>query len=91
MHWVDLEGSGGEGGGRGDWDGVQMLSHGCFISMYDKIHYNKKKKKRLQDISVMVIHSVWLGRVFKMDPEENAFGKVGGCFLPCLRALDFIL
>ena len=50
-----------------------------------------KKKKRLQDISVMVIHSVWLGRVFKMDPEENAFGKVGGCFLPCLRALDFIL
>ena len=21
-----------------------METHGCFISMYDKIHYNKKKK-----------------------------------------------
>ena len=41
MHWEDLEGSGGEGGGRGDWDGEHMQIHGCFISMYDKIHYNK--------------------------------------------------
>ena len=24
MHWEDLEGSGGEGGGRGDWDGEHM-------------------------------------------------------------------
>ena len=25
-------------------DGEHMYTHGCFISMYDKIHYNKKKK-----------------------------------------------
>ena len=24
LHWEDLEGSGGEGGGRGDWDGEHM-------------------------------------------------------------------
>ena len=45
VHWEDLEGSGGEGGGRGDQDGEHMLTHGSFISMYDKIHYNKKSKK----------------------------------------------
>ena len=44
MHWEDLEGSGREGGGRGERDGEHMQTHGCFISMYDKIHYNKKKK-----------------------------------------------
>ena len=45
MHWKDLEGSGGEGGGRGDQDGEHMQTHGCYISMYDKIHYNIKNKK----------------------------------------------
>ena len=45
VHWEDLEGSDGEGGGRGDWKGEYMYTHGCFISMYDKIHYNTKKKK----------------------------------------------
>ena len=39
VHWEDLEGSGGEGGGRGDRDGEYMYIHGCFISLYDKIHY----------------------------------------------------
>ena len=28
-----------KGGGRGDQDGEHMETHGCFISMYDKIHY----------------------------------------------------
>ena len=37
--WEDLEGAGGEGGGRGEWDGGHMQTNGCFISMYDKIHY----------------------------------------------------
>ena len=37
--WEDLEGAGGEGGGRGDWDGEDMWTQGLFISMYDKIHY----------------------------------------------------
>ena len=36
---------GGEGGGRGDRDGEDMWTQGLFISMYDKIHYKKKKKK----------------------------------------------
>ena len=34
------EGSGGGGGVRGDRDGEHMQIHGCFISMYDKTHYN---------------------------------------------------
>ena len=37
--WEDLEGAGGEGGGRGDRDGKDMWTQGLFISMYDKIHY----------------------------------------------------
>ena len=45
MHWENLEGVGGEGGGRGDGDGEHMETHGCFISMYDKIHYKLKKKE----------------------------------------------
>ena len=28
VHWEDPEGSGGEGGGRGDWDGEHMYIHG---------------------------------------------------------------
>ena len=42
--WEDLEGAGGEGGGRGDRDGEGMWTQGLFISMYDKIHYKKIKK-----------------------------------------------
>ena len=42
--WEDLEGAGGEGGGRGDRDGEDMWTQGLFISMYDKIHYKLKKK-----------------------------------------------
>ena len=46
--WEDLEGVGGEGGGRGDRDGEDMWTQGLFISMYDKIHYkNKKIKKKI--------------------------------------------
>ena len=47
VHWEDPEGSGGEGGGRGDRDGEHMWIHGWFISMYDKTHYNKKKRKKI--------------------------------------------
>ena len=42
--WEDLEGVGGEGGARGDRDGEDMWTKGLFISMYDKIHYKKKKR-----------------------------------------------
>ena len=48
VHWEDLEGSGGEGGGRRDGDGEHMQTHGCFISMYDKIHYNIKNLKKIK-------------------------------------------
>ena len=48
MHWEDPEGAGGEGGGRGDRDAEHMSTHGCFISMYDKTHYNKKNLKNLK-------------------------------------------
>ena len=44
--WEDLEGAGREWGGRGDRDGEDMWTQGLFISMYDKIHYKQKKKKK---------------------------------------------
>ena len=44
--WEDMEGMGGEGGGKGDGDGGDMLTQSRFISMYDKIHYKLKIKKK---------------------------------------------
>ena len=38
VNWEDPEGSGREGGGRGDRDGEYTYIHGWF--MYDKNHYN---------------------------------------------------
>ena len=40
VHWDDPEGWDGEGGGRGVQDGEHMYTHGGFMSMYSKIHYN---------------------------------------------------
>ena len=43
VHWDDLEGWDGEGGGRGVQDGEHMYTHGWFMSMYVKNHYNTVK------------------------------------------------
>ena len=40
VHWDDPEGWDGEGGGRGVQDGEHVYTHGLFMSMYDKTHYN---------------------------------------------------
>ena len=40
VHWDDPEGWDGEGDGRGIQGGEHMYTHGRFISMYDKNHYN---------------------------------------------------
>ena len=40
VHWDDPEGWDGEGGGRGVQDGEHMYTHGWFMSMYGKKHYN---------------------------------------------------
>ena len=40
VHWDDPEGWNGEGGGRGVQDGEHMYTHGRFMSMYGKTHYN---------------------------------------------------
>ena len=40
VHWEDPEGWDGEGGGRGLPDGEHMYTHGWFMSMYGKNHYN---------------------------------------------------
>ena len=40
VHWDDLEGWDGEGGGRRVQDGEHMYTHGWFMSMYGKNHYN---------------------------------------------------
>ena len=36
VHWDDLEGWDGEGGGKGVQDGEHMYTHGGFMPMYDK-------------------------------------------------------
>ena len=40
VHWDDPEGWDAEGGGRGIQDGEHMYTHGWFMSMYGKNHYN---------------------------------------------------
>ena len=40
MHWNDPKGWDGDGGARGVQDGEHMYTHGWFISMYVKNHYN---------------------------------------------------
>ena len=40
VHWEDPEGWDGEGGGGGVQDGEHMYTHGWFMSMYGKNHYN---------------------------------------------------
>ena len=40
VHWDDPEGWDGEGGGTGVQDGEHMYTHGQFMSMYGKNHYN---------------------------------------------------
>ena len=43
VHWDDPEGWDGEGGGRGVQDGECIYTHGWFMSMYGKNHYNIAK------------------------------------------------
>ena len=40
VHWDDPEGWDREGGGSGVQDGEHMYTHGRFMSMYGKNHYN---------------------------------------------------
>ena len=40
VHWDDPEAWDGEGGVRGAQDGKHMYTHGWFMSMYGKNHYN---------------------------------------------------
>ena len=40
VHWDDPEGCDGEGSGRKGQDGEHMYTHGWFMSMYGKNHYN---------------------------------------------------
>ena len=40
VHWDDPEGWNGEGGGRGVQDGEHMYTHGWFMSVYGKNHYD---------------------------------------------------
>ena len=40
VHWIDPDGLDGEGGGRWVQDGEYMYTHGWFMSMYGKNHYN---------------------------------------------------
>ena len=44
MHWDDPEGWDGEGGKEGVSEWGHMYTHGWFMSMYGKNHYNIVKK-----------------------------------------------
>ena len=44
VHWDDPEEWDGEGGGSEGQDGEHMYTHGWFISMYGKTHYNIEKQ-----------------------------------------------
>ena len=62
VHWDDPEGWNGEGGGRGFQNGKHMYTHGWFMSMYGKNHYDIvmslkfKKKKKERNIHSRQIH-----------------------------------
>jgi len=43
VHWDDREGWDAEGGQRRVQDGEHMYTHGSFIAMYSKTHYNVVK------------------------------------------------
>ena len=43
VHWDDPEGWDGEGGQKGVQDGEHMYTHGSFMSVYSKTHYNTVK------------------------------------------------
>ena len=43
VHWDDPEGWDGEGGGRGFQDWGHICTHGGFMSMFGKNHYNVVK------------------------------------------------
>ena len=63
MHWDDPEGLDGEGGGRGVQNGEHIYTHGWFMSMYGKNHYNivislqlkNKKQKNNNNGSFLVL------------------------------------
>ena len=40
VHWDNPEGWDGEGGGRGVYNGEHMYTHGWFMLLYGKNHYN---------------------------------------------------
>ena len=40
VHWDDPKGWDGEAGGKGAQDGEHMYTHGWFMSVYGKNHYN---------------------------------------------------
>ena len=40
VHWDNPEGWDGKGGEGGVQDGEHMYTHGCFMSIYGKNHYN---------------------------------------------------
>ena len=44
VHWDDPEGWEGEGGGSGVQDGGYMYTHGRFMSIHGKNHYNIVKQ-----------------------------------------------
>ena len=55
VHWDDPEGWDGEGGGRGLQDGGHMCTHGWFMWIYGKNHYNIVISFQLKWISLIII------------------------------------
>ena len=48
MHWEDLEGAGGEGGGRGHRDGNTCKPMAVSFQCMTKFTTNKKKRRKIE-------------------------------------------
>ena len=57
MHWEDLEGSGGEGGGRGDRDGNTCKSMAVSFQCMTKPTTIKEKKREKKKKFILVADS----------------------------------
>ena len=58
MHWEDLEGAGGEGGGRGIGMGNTCKPMAVSFQCMTKFTTNKKKKKRKKEIKTAPTQSL---------------------------------
>jgi len=58
VHWDDPEEWDGEGGGREGQDGEHMYTHGLFMSIYGKKHYNRDLWDSIKCSNIFIIEGL---------------------------------